>query len=526
MDAANILKPSLARGELQCIGATTLDEFRKHIERDAALERRFQPVMVEEPSVEETIKILEGVKPRYEEHHHLTISQEAVEAAVHLSARYISDRFLPDKAIDLIDEASSRVRIRRSQMPPSVKEAMRGLESVRREKEAAIASQQYEYAAELRDREMKLVQRIESMEGGWEDAAAESSQPTVVAEDIAQVVSMWTGIPVMRLASEESARLLHMEEALHKRVVGQDEAITIISKAVRRARAGLKDPKRPIGVFIFLGPTAVGKSLLAKALAEFMFGNEEALIKLDMSEFMERHSVARLVGAPPGYVGYDDGGQLTDTVRRKSYCAILLDEIEKAHPEVFNMLLQIFEDGYLTDAKGRKVDFRNTIIMLTSNLGAELIRRDTSLGFAIKRDELKTQEDVYNKMKGKVTAELQKAFRPEFLNRIDASVVFHALHKEHIRQIVDLELTGITKQVQEKNMQLEVTEAAKDFLGVKGYDEAYGARPLRRLIQDTVEDKLSEALLEGRFTANDHIVIDVADDEIILRETEVAATPA
>ena len=526
VDAANILKPSLARGELQCIGATTLDEFRKHIERDAALERRFQPVMVEEPSVEETIKILEGVKPRYEEHHHLTISQEAVEAAVHLSARYISDRFLPDKAIDLIDEASSRVRIRRSQMPPSVKEAMRGLESVRREKEAAIASQQYEYAAELRDREMKLVQRIESMEGGWEDAAAESSQPTVVAEDIAQVVSMWTGIPVMRLASEESARLLHMEEALHKRVVGQDEAITIISKAVRRARAGLKDPKRPIGVFIFLGPTGVGKSLLAKALAEFMFGSEEALIKLDMSEFMERHSVARLVGAPPGYVGYDDGGQLTDTVRRKSYCAILLDEIEKAHPEVFNMLLQIFEDGYLTDAKGRKVDFRNTIIMLTSNLGAELIRRDTSLGFAIKRDELKTQEDVYNKMKGKVTAELQKAFRPEFLNRIDASVVFHALHKEHIRQIVDLELTGITKQVQEKNMQLEVTEAAKDFLGVKGYDEAYGARPLRRLIQDTVEDKLSEALLEGRFTANDHIVIDVADDEIILRETEVAATPA
>ncbi|MEK7216388.1 MAG: ATP-dependent Clp protease ATP-binding subunit, partial [Chloroflexota bacterium] len=473
VDAANILKPSLARGELQCIGATTLDEFRKHIERDAALERRFQPVMVEEPSVEDTIKILEGVKPRYEEHHHLTISPEAVEAAAHLSARYISDRFLPDKAIDLIDEASSRVRIRRSQMPPSVKEAMRGLESVRREKEAAIASQQYEYAAELRDREMKLVQRIETMEGGWEDAAAESSQPTVVAEDIAQVVSMWTGIPVMRLASEESARLLHMEEALHKRVVGQEEAITIISKAVRRARAGLKDPKRPIGVFIFLGPTGVGKSLLAKALAEFMFGSEEALIKLDMSEFMERHSVARLVGAPPGYVGYDDGGQLTDTVRRKSYCAILLDEIEKAHPEVFNMLLQIFEDGYLTDAKGRKVDFRNTIIMLTSNLGAELIKRDTSLGFAVKRDEMKTQEDVYNKMKGKVTAELQKAFRPEFLNRIDATVVFHALHKEHIREIVDLELMNITKQIQEKSMHLEVTEAAKDFLGVKGYDEAY-----------------------------------------------------
>ncbi len=524
VDAANILKPSLARGELQCIGATTLDEFRKHIERDTALERRFQPVKVDEPSVEDTVKILEGIKVRYEEHHHLTISDEALEAAANLSARYISDRFLPDKAIDLIDEASSRVRIRRSQMPPSVKEAMRGLESVRREKEAAIAAQQYEYAAELRDRELKLVERIESLDGGWEEADA--STPVVNGEDIAQVVSMWTGIPVTRLANEESAKLLHMEEALHARVVGQEEAITLISKAVRRARAGLKDPKRPIGVFIFLGPTGVGKSLLAKALAEFMFGSEDALIKLDMSEFMERHSVARLVGAPPGYVGYDDGGQLTDTVRRKSYCAILLDEVEKAHPEVFNMLLQIFEDGYLTDAKGRKVDFRNTIIMMTSNLGAELIRRDTTLGFAVKRDEIKTQEAAYVQMKDKVTKELLRAFRPEFLNRLDATVVFHALNKEHIRQIVDLELSHIVHQVKEKGMSLEVTDNAKDHLGAKGYDESYGARPLRRLIQDTVEDQLSESILNGAFSEGDTIVVDVQDEEIVLQRQVEVATPA
>ena len=524
VDAANILKPSLARGELQCIGATTLDEFRKHIERDAALERRFQPVKVDEPSVEDTVKILEGIKVRYEEHHHLTISDEALVAAANLSARYISDRFLPDKAIDLIDEASSRVRIRRSQMPPSVKEAMRGLESVRREKEAAIAAQQYEYAAELRDRELKLVERIESLDGGWEEADA--SAPVVNEEDIAQVVSMWTGIPVTRLANEESAKLLHMEEALHARVVGQEEAITLISKAVRRARAGLKDPKRPIGVFIFLGPTGVGKSLLAKALAEFMFGSEDALIKLDMSEFMERHSVSRLVGAPPGYVGYDDGGQLTDTVRRRSYCAILLDEVEKAHPEVFNLLLQIFEDGYLTDAKGRKVDFRNTIIMMTSNLGAELIKRDTTLGFAVKRDEIKTQEAAYVQMKEKVTKELLRAFRPEFLNRLDATVVFHALNKEHIRQIVDLELSHIVHQVKEKGMSLEVTDNAKDHLGVKGYDETYGARPLRRLIQDTVEDQLSESILNGTFSEGDTIVVDMQDEEIVLQRQVEVATPA
>ncbi|MBM2827431.1 MAG: ATPase, partial [Dehalococcoidia bacterium] len=500
---------------------------RKYIERDAALERRLQPVLVEEPSIEDSVEILKGVKYRYEEHHRLTITEEAAKAAVVLSARYISDRFLPDKAIDLIDEAASRVRLRRASTPPTLKEAMRGLESVRREKEAAIGSQQYEYAAELRDREMQLIAKIESMEQGWSqqgDVVEESRE--VTEEDIAQVVSMWTGIPVARLAGEESARLLQMEESMHNRIIGQEEAVTTIAKAIRRSRAGLKDPKRPIGVFIFLGPTGVGKSLLAKVLAEFMFGNEEALLKLDMSEFMERHNVSRLVGAPPGYVGYEDGGQLTDTVRRKSYCAILLDEIEKAHPEVFNMLLQIFEDGYLTDAKGRKVDFRNTVIMMTSNLGAELIKRDTTLGFALKRDEVKTREEAYGKMKEKVMAELQKAFKPEFLNRIDGTVVFHALTPEHIHGIVDLELKMVEKQLAEKGMTLEITTAAKDWLATKGYSEAFGARPLRRLIQDTVEDKLSEAILGGNYSSGDAVLIDCEEGEIVLKSAALAAAPA
>lgn len=523
VDAANILKPNLARGELQCIGATTLDEYRKYIERDAALERRLQPVMVEEPSVEDTVDILKGVRQRYEEHHRLTITDEALKAAAHLSSRYISDRFLPDKAIDLIDEASSRVRLRRASTPPTLKEAMRGLESVRKEKDQAISGQQYEYAAELRDREMKLIQKIEGLERGW-NAEQGTDQPMVVEEDIAQVVSMWTGIPVARLASEESAKLLQMEEALHHRVIGQDEAVSAISKAIRRARAGLKDPKRPIGVFMFLGPTGVGKTLLAKALAEFMFGSEDALLTLDMSEFMERHSVARLVGAPPGYVGYDDGGQLTDTVRRKSYCAILLDEVEKAHPEVFNMLLQIFEEGHLTDAKGRKVDFRNTIIMMTSNLGAELIKRDTRLGFVVKRDEIKTKEEAYAKMKEKVMGELQKGFRPEFLNRLDNVVVFHSLSADQIRNIVELELKNIEKQLEEKSVKLEVTQVAKDWLGTKGYDETYGARPLRRLIQNTVEDKLSEAILEGRIQSGETVVVDTEEDDIIIRIGAALAT--
>ena len=516
VDAANILKPSLARGELQCVGATTLDDYRKHIERDAALERRLQPVLVEEPTVEETIDILRGIKERYEDHHKLIISDEALKTAAELAARYVADRFLPDKAIDLVDEAASRVRIRKSATPPSLKEAQRGLESLRREKEAAISSQQYEYAAELRDREVKLQEKIESMAEGWE-TEREASKPVVAAEDIAEVVSMWTGIPVSRIASEESQRLLEMEEALHARVIGQDEAISAIAKAVRRARAGLKDPKRPIGVFIFLGPTGVGKTHLARVLSDFMFGSEDAMIKLDMSEFMERHTVSRLVGAPPGYIGYDDGGQLTDTVRRKSYCLILLDEIEKAHPEVFNMLLQIFDDGHLTDAKGRRVDFRNTILIMTSNVGSDLIRRETTLGFASKTEDSKTVEQQHEKMKEKVLTELKNTFRPEFLNRVDGTVVFHALSKEHIRKIVELMLSDVDKQLSFKGMSLEVTDAAKDWLGEHGYDQVFGARPLRRLIQNEVEDRLSEAVLDGRFQAGETIVIDCEEDSIILK---------
>lgn len=516
VDAANILKPSLARGELQCVGATTLDEYRKHIERDAALERRFQPVVVDEPSVEETIEILRGIKERYEEHHKLTISEDALQAAAELAARYVADRFLPDKAIDLVDEAASRVRIKRSSTPPSLKEAMRGLESLRREKDAAISQQQYEYAAELRDREVKLQEKIEKMEQGWETERDES-KPVVSEEDIAEVVSMWTGIPLNRIASEESARLMQMESTLHSKVIGQDEAITAVAKAVRRARAGLKDPRRPIGVFIFLGPTGVGKTYLARALAEFMFGSEDSMIKLDMSEFMERHSVARLVGAPPGYIGYDDGGQLTDTVRRKSYCLILLDEIEKAHPEVFNMLLQIFDEGHLTDAKGRKVDFRNTIIIMTSNVGSDLIKRDTAMGFSITRDEAKTAQQAYEKMRDKVMTEMKNTFRPEFLNRIDSPVVFHALSKVHIRQIVELEMKSVEKQLSLKGVNLEVSDAAKDWLGEKGFDQVFGARPLRRVIQNEVEDRLSEGLLQGEYHPGDTIMIDAEDGALIFR---------
>ncbi|MCH8066222.1 MAG: ATP-dependent Clp protease ATP-binding subunit [Chloroflexi bacterium] len=522
VDAANILKPSLARGELQCIGATTLDEFRKYIEKDAALERRLQPVLVEEPSVEDSIEILHGIKERYEEHHKLTISDEALKAAVDLAARYIGDRFLPDKAIDLMDEASSRVRIKRSSTPPSLKEALRGLESLRKEKDSAISSQQYEFAAELRDREVKLQEKLEHLEEEL-GSDGESEAPVVGAEDIADVVSMWTGIPVTRIASEEQERLLHMEDALHNSVMGQDEAITAISKAVRRSRAGLKDPKRPIGVFMFMGPTGVGKTYLPKMLAEFMFGSQDSLIRLDMSEFMEKHNVSRLVGAPPGYIGYDDGGQLTDTVRRKSYCLILLDEIEKAHPDVFNILLQIFDDGHLTDAKGRKVDFRNTIIVMTSNIGSDLIRKESALGFSVDTEQAKTAESQYKRMKEKVLEELKRAFRPEFLNRVDATVVFHALSKEHIRTIVDLQLKDVEEQLLLKGVTMEVTTEAKDWLGEKGYDQVFGARPLRRVIQDEIEDRLSDALLESRFEEGDSVLIDVEGGEVILTKAEKPA---
>ncbi len=504
VDAANILKPSLARGELQCIGATTLDDYRKYVERDAALERRFQPVLVEEPSVDETLDILNGVKERYEEHHQLTISAEALSAAATLASRYIPDRFMPDKAIDLIDEASSRVRIRRRTIPVTLKEARRAQESVQKDKEAALTSQQYEYAAELRQRELQMEEKIKQMEDDWQ-TEREQAKPVVTAEDIAEVVSMWTGIPVVQLASDETSRLLQMEEVLHKRIIGQDEAINTISRAVRRARAGIKDPRHPIGNFIFLGPTGVGKTELVRALAEFMFGSEDTLIRLDMSEFMERHTVARLVGAPPGYVGYDEGGQLTEAVRRKSYCAILLDEIEKAHEDVFNILLQIFDDGHLTDAKGRRVDFRNCIIIMTSNIGAKLIKKSGTIGFALRDDEAKTQQMDYDKMKEKLLDELKKTFRPEFLNRIDGVVVFHSLSKDNIRRIVDLMLSQVSKQLAEKEIKLEVTDAAKDFLGEKGYDEVFGARPLRRAIQDMIEDKLSESVLRSEFKVFDKV---------------------
>ncbi|MFC2004328.1 ATP-dependent Clp protease ATP-binding subunit [Chloroflexota bacterium] len=515
VDAASILKPSLARGELQCIGATTLDDYRKHVERDAALERRFQPVLVEEPSVEETLAILHGVKERYEEHHKLTISDEAMSSAATLAARYIPDRFLPDKAIDLIDEASSRVRIKHRTLPISLKEAKQVEDSLRKDKEAALASQQYDYASELRQRELQIDDKIKGLQQQWQ-AELEQEKPVVTAEDIAEVVGMWTGIPVVQLSGDETSRLLNMEEALHRRIIGQDEAIDVVAKAVRRARAGLKDPRHPIGNFVFLGPTGVGKTELVRALAEFMFGSEDTLIRLDMSEFMEKHTVSRLVGAPPGYVGYDEGGQLTEAVRRKSYCCILLDEIEKAHPDVFNILLQIFDDGHLTDAKGRRVDFRNSIIVMTSNIGAEIIRKGSSIGFASRTDEAKTQQMDYEKMKEKLLGEVKKVFRPEFLNRIDDLVVFHALTKEHIRKIVELMLATVSQQLAEKEIKLEVTDAAKDFLGEKGYDEVFGARPLRRVIQNMVEDKLSDSLLRGKFRSGDTAIVDLEGEEIVV----------
>jgi ATP-dependent Clp protease ATP-binding subunit ClpC len=513
VDAASILKPSLARGEIQCIGATTLDDYRKHVERDAALERRFQPILVEEPTAEQAIDILRGIKGRYEEYHRLTIDDEAVKSAVGLASRYIPDRFLPDKAIDLIDEASSRLRIKQYKQPSELSDTAEELEGVRREKNEAMSAEQFEEAAELHDKELELGDKVGLLEA---DLDREAGDKVVTEEHIAEVVSMWTGIPVTRLAADETSRLLQMEEALHKRIVGQDEAIISIAKAVRRARAGLKDPRRPIGSFIFLGPTGVGKTELVRALAEFMFGSEEALVRLDMSEFMERHAVARLVGAPPGYVGYDEGGQLTEAVRRKSYSAILLDEIEKAHPDVFNILLQIFDDGHLTDAKGRRVDFRNTIIIMTSNIGSELIRKESTLGFISRTDEGKVAQMSYEKMRDKVLEEMKKTFRPEFLNRIDGTVVFHSLTKDHIRKIVELMLHQVEAQLKDKEIKIEITDAAKDFLGEKGYDPAFGARPLRRVIEHMVEDPLSEAILENRFRPGDTVQIDCQNGEIVL----------
>jgi len=516
VDAANILKPALARGELQCIGATTLDEYRKYIERDAALQRRFQEVIVREPTLEETLEILKGIRERYEAHHRLTITDEALKAATEMASRYITDRFMPDKAIDLIDEAASRVRMQNSLAPLNLKEATKALDAILREKEAAIQQQEYELAAELRDREVKLRDRIAKLESGWHRERG-SDRPAVGEEEIAQIVSMWTGIPVMRIAQEESQRLLQMEEALHARVIAQNEAIDKISRAVRRARAGLKDPKRPIGSFIFMGPTGVGKTELARALAEFMFGSEEALIKIDMSEFMERHAAARLVGAPPGYVGYEEGGQLTEAVRRKSYSVILLDEIEKAHPDVFNMLLQILEDGKLTDAKGRTVDFRNTVVIMTSNVGAALLNREASIGFKQSKDKAKVHQSEYEAMKSKVLGELKNTFKPEFLNRIDEVIVFHSLRIEEMYAIVDLLLNRVRAQLTEQQLELVVPQASKDFLIEKGFDPQYGARPLRRTIQRMVEDQLAEGLLQGKFHAGDLVEAVVVDDDLVLQ---------
>ena len=522
VDASNILKPSLARGELQCIGATTLDDYRKYVERDPALERRLQPVRVEEPSNDDTIEILMGIRSRYEDHHKVDITDEAIRTAATLAARFIPDRFLPDKAIDLIDEAGSRVRLRGSVTPTSVKDAKESLEQVRKEKDEAIASQQYEQAAELRDRELRHTDDLDTLEKEWQEGLGKD-RAVVTEEDIAEVVSMWTGIPVTRLAAEETERLLHMEQELHKRIIGQDEAIVNIAKSVRRARAGLKDPRRPIGVFMFLGPTGVGKTELVRAMAEFMFGNEDAMIRLDMSEFQERHTVARLIGAPPGYVGYDEGGQLTESVRRKNYCAVLLDEIEKAHPDVFNILLQIFDAGQLTDARGRRVDFRNSILVMTSNLGSDLIKRETTLGFTVKSDDAQPSAASYDRMKEKVMDEVKRFFRPEFLNRIDATVVFHQLDETEILAIVDLMMDQVKKELDEKKIGLEMTEEAKKHLAEKGFDPVFGARPLRRLIQNEVEDSLSDEVLGGNLNDGDVALVDLEDDKIVIRNKGKAA---
>ncbi|MED3843175.1 ATP-dependent protease ATP-binding subunit ClpC [Geobacillus stearothermophilus] len=510
IDASNILKPALARGELQCIGATTLDEYRKYIEKDAALERRFQPIHVDEPTVEESIQILKGLRDRYEAHHRVSISDEAIIQAVKLSDRYITDRFLPDKAIDLIDEACSKVRLRSFTAPPKLKELEQKLEEVRKEKDAAVQSQEFEKAASLRDMEQRLREELEETKRAWKEKQGQENLEVTV-EDIAAVVSSWTGIPVSKLAETETERLLKLEEILHSRVVGQDEAVKAVAKAVRRARAGLKDLKRPIGSFIFLGPTGVGKTELARALAEAMFGDEDALIRIDMSEYMEKHSTSRLIGSPPGYVGYEEGGQLTEKVRRKPYSVVLLDEMEKAHPDVFNILLQVLEDGRLTDSKGRTVDFRNTIIIMTSNVGADALKRNKYVGFNIQDGN-----QQYKDMKSKVMDELKKAFRPEFLNRIDEIIVFHSLEKDHLKQIVRLMADTLVKRLKEQDIDLELTEAAIEKIAAEGFDPEYGARPLRRALQKHIEDRLSEELLKGTIAKGQKVVVDVKDGEFVV----------
>ncbi|MEX0972716.1 MAG: ATP-dependent Clp protease ATP-binding subunit [Solirubrobacterales bacterium] len=511
IDAASILKPALARGELQTIGATTLDEYRKYLERDSALERRFAQIKVDQPSVEDTVKILEGLRERYEQHHHVNITNDALQAAAELADRYISDRFLPDKAIDLIDEAASRMRIKSMSAPPVYRDLEEEVEKTRREKEAAIEAQEFEKAANLRDTERQLTTRKRELEDEWSEGD-NSERPDVGEEEIADIVSMWTGIPVFKLTEAETKKLIRMEEELHKRVIGQEVAITAVSKAIRRSRAGIKDPKRPSGSFIFLGPSGVGKTELGRTLAEFLFGDEEALVRIDMSEYMEKHAVSRLVGSPPGYIGYDEGGQLTEAVRRKPYSVLLLDEIEKAHPDVFNILLQILEDGRLTDAQGRTVDFRNAIVIMTSNIGASEIAKNTSIGFTV-ADETGMS---YGDMKNRIMGDLKKVFRPEFLNRIDEVIVFHKLAKDEVKEIVDLMINRVRVQVAEHELQLELTDESKDLLVDKGWDPSMGARPLRRAIQRYIEDPLAdEVLRQGPMVPGSTVLVerDAAGDE-------------
>lgn len=501
IDASNILKPSLSRGELQCIGATTLDEYRKYIEKDAALERRFQPIQVDEPTLEETVQILKGLRDRYEAHHRVTITDEAIEAATNLSERYITERFLPDKAIDLIDEAGSKVRLRSYTIPPNLKELEEKLEAIRKEKDAAVQSQEFEKAASLRDSEQGLREKLEETRSKWKEKQGQENSK-VTEEDIAGVVSNWTGVPVSKLTKDETERLLNMEEVLHNHIIGQEEAVTAVSRAIRRARAGLKDPKRPIGSFIFLGPTGVGKTELARKLAEVMFGDEDSMIRVDMSEYMEKHSTSRLVGSPPGYVGHEEGGQLTEMVRRKPYSVVLLDEVEKAHPEVFNILLQVLEDGRLTDSKGRVVDFRNTILIMTSNVGASELRRNKYVGF-----NLGEEGQEHKDMKDKVKNEMKKVFRPEFLNRIDETIVFHALEKKHMKSIVKLMVEELQKRLHDLEVDFTLTDKAIEKIADEGFDPEYGARPLRRSIQKNIEDLLSEELLKETISKGEKVKI-------------------
>ncbi|MEH2162621.1 MAG: ATP-dependent Clp protease ATP-binding subunit [Nostoc sp.] len=514
IDAANILKPALARGELQCIGATTLDEYRKHIERDAALERRFQPVMVGEPTVDETIEILYGLRERYEQHHKLKISDEALVAAAKLSDRYISDRFLPDKAIDLVDEAGSRVRLINSQLPPAAKELDKELRQILKEKDDAVRSQDFDKAGGLRDREMEIKAEIRAIAQSKTNATGtEGEEPVVTEEDIAHIVASWTGVPVNKLTESESEKLLHMEDTLHQRLIGQDEAVRAVSRAIRRARVGLKNPNRPIASFVFSGPTGVGKTELAKSLAAYFFGSEEAMIRLDMSEYMERHTVSKLIGSPPGYVGYNEGGQLTEAVRRRPYTVVLFDEIEKAHPDVFNMLLQILEDGRLTDAKGRTVDFKNTLLILTSNIGSKVIEKGGSgIGFEFSED---ASESTYNRIRSLVNEELKQYFRPEFLNRLDEIIVFRQLNKPEVTQIAEIMLKEVFGRLTEKGITLEVTDRFKERLITEGYSPSYGARPLRRAIMRLLEDSLAEEILSGRIKDGDTAIVDVDENGVV-----------